>query len=295
MDLVGHVVGFPRPGETVFGADFQTLPGGKGANQAVAAGRFALPTASDAIRAVSLVGMVGDDDFGLALRESLEPWVDTLHLGIDPDRRTGVAIILVDSNGQNQITVVPGANGALANGFVHASLQELQPTVVLASLEVPVDAVTIAAHAIPESATFILNPAPARELPSALLERVDIITPNETEAEILTAIRITDSASQRACAAKLRSLGPQTVIITLGAAGVFVQTNTEEYTIAAPNVEAIDTTGAGDCFNGVLGAALAEGFSLRAATEVAVRAASLSVKKNGALASMPTRQDVIVD
>ena len=295
MDLVAQVATFPKPGETTFGTRFQTLPGGKGANQAMAAGRFAKPTDADSQSPVSLIGLTGDDDFGLTLRGHLAPWVDTLYVGIDPDHRTGVAIILVDDSGQNQITVIPGANGALSNGFVHASLQELKPTVVLASLEIPVDAVTIAAHAVPESATFILNPAHARELPSALMERVDIITPNETEAEILTGIPVTDQSSQSACAKALRQLGAHTAIITLGAAGVFVQTADEEFTVAAPIVDVIDTTGAGDCFNGVLAAALAEGMSLPESIRVAVRAASLSVQKNGALASMPARHELISD
>jgi len=310
MDLVAHVAEFPRPGETTLGTNFMTSPGGKGANQAMAAGRFAgkpeLPAAvtdddlsseeSEALRpspAVNFVGQVGNDDFGLTLRGGLAPWVDTLHVGVDPDTRTGVAIILVDAAGQNQITVVPGANGSLSNGFVHASLQEIKPTVVLASLEIPLDAVMIAALAIPNEATFILNPAPARPLPAALLERVDIITPNETEAELLTGIRVSDAAARSACGAALRGLGAVIAIITLGAAGVFVQTKDEEFLVSAPIVEAVDTTGAGDCFNGIMAAALAEGFPLREAVELGVRGASLSVQRNGAQASMPARHEVL--
>ena len=289
------------------GFNFHTSPGGKGANQAMAAGRFAErpdPAAKPGLASdqepftgpessVKFVGQVGNDDFGLSLRGGLARWVDTLHVGIDAENRTGVAMILVDESGQNQITVIPGANGSLSNGFVHASLQEIQPDVVLASLEIPLDAVMIAALAIPESATFILNPAPARPLTAALLERVDIITPNETEAEIITGIRVTDAASCSACAAALRRLGAGTAIITLGAAGAFVQTDEEEFTVVAPSVRAVDTTGAGDCFNGILAAALSEGLSLRKSVELGVRGASLSVLRNGAQASMPTRREVM--
>ncbi len=311
MDLVAHVVEFPRPGETTPGTDFQTLPGGKGANQALAAGKFAaadevpVVVAGDVLSmeertilapesTVKFVGQVGNDEFGLTLRGNLAPWVDTLYVATDRENRTGVALILVDHRGQNQITVVPGANGSLSNGFVHASLQEIQPSVVLASLEIPVDAVLIAALAVPEEATFILNPAPAQHLPTALLERVDIITPNETEAGELTGIiPVAGTPSLAACSAALRALGPSIAIITLGAAGAWVDAGETQYHVAADVVTAVDTTGAGDCFNGILAAALAEGFVLAEAVRLAVKGAGIAVTRNGAQAAMPARHEVL--
>jgi ribokinase len=295
IDLVAHVGEFPRPGQTTLGTNFQTFLGGKGANQAVAAGRFADHGSenTDASR-VYFVGQVGHDDFGLQLRTGLSAVADTIYLATDESVATGVALILIDSSAQNVITVVPGANGTLSNGHVHASLSEIQPNVVLASLEISLDAVTIAALAVPKEAVFILNPAPAQPLPSALLERVDIITPNETEAAQLTGVEpVLGTPSLAACSAALRALGPAIAIITLGEAGAWVDTGETQYHVAADRVTAVDTTGAGDCFNGVFAAALAEGFGLAEAVRLAIKGAGIAVTRNGAQASMPARHEIL--
>jgi len=295
IDLVAHVVEFPHPGQTTLGTDFQTFLGGKGANQAVAAGRFADHGSenTDASR-VYFVGQVGHDDFGLQLRAGLSTAADTIYLATDESVATGVALILIDSSAQNVITVVPGANGTLSNGHVHASLSEIQPNVVLASLEISLDAVTIAALAVPEEAVFIVNPAPAQPLPAALMERVDIITPNETEAAQLTGVEpVLGTSSLAACSAALRALGPAIAIITLGEAGAWVDTGETQYHVAADRVTAVDTTGAGDCFNGVFAAALAEGFVLAEAVRLAIKGAGIAVTRNGAQASMPARHEIL--
>ena len=295
MDLVAHVTEFPHPGETIMGSNFQTFLGGKGANQAVAAGRFA-DQGNDVAEAtrVFFVGQVGHDDFGLQLRGGLSTVADTIYLATDESIATGVALILIDNSAQNVITVVPGANGTLSNGHVHASLGEIQPDVVLASLEICLDAVTIAALAVPEEATFILNPAPAQALPAALMERVDIITPNESEAALLTGIQpVQGTPSLLACSTALRALGPSTTIITLGDNGAWVDTGETQFHVAANKVTATDTTGAGDCFNGILAAALAEGFHLSEAVRLAVKGAGIAVTRSGAQASMPARREVL--
>ncbi|MEU6994753.1 ribokinase [Streptomyces sp. NPDC046465] len=281
MDLVAYVAEAPRRGETVTGREFRTVPGGKGANQAVAAAR--------AGATVSMIGAVGTDAYGTRLRSGLE------HSGVDTDllrtveTPTGTAHIVVDDNGGNAIVVVPGANGtvtALAPG--DEGLIASADTLLL-QLEVPVEGVVAAARAARRHGVrTVLTPAPAQLLPPDLLGAIDLLLPNEHEAAALTGI--TDDP--HAAAEALLSQVPE-VVITLGSHGsLYAARGAEPVTVRAPQVAAVDTTGAGDTFAGALAVALAEGDSVVDALAWASAAAALSVQRPGASASMPYRKEI---
>jgi len=286
-DMIVQVPRIPRPGETVLGGRFQTAPGGKGANQAVAAARAGAD--------VSLLACVGDDSFG---REALAGFaadgIDCEHVVVDPAAPSGVAQIFVAADGENSIGVASGANACLTPAHIEraASAIEAADTVLL-QLEVPLETVMRAAE-IGASADcrVILNPAPAQELPAELYLQLGILSPNETEAELLTGIAVKDENSAAAAAASLRDRGVDTVMITLGAEGVFVSTETLSKIVPAYVVEAIDTTAAGDVFNGNLAAALSRGLQLEDALAYAQAAAALSVQCLGAQPSAPTRRAI---
>ncbi|GAB3767615.1 ribokinase [Spirosoma horti] len=284
----------PAPGETVLGGTFLMNPGGKGANQAVAAARLAAGTSPTR---VTFVANVGNDIFGRqALQQFEREGIQSDYVTTDADEPSGVALIGVDSRGENCIMVASGANARLSQAQVAKALQaETNPaaTVVLLQLETPIPTV---AYAIQQSyergMRVVLNPAPAQVLDSAVLACLHVITPNETEAEWLTGVRVTDEATAQQAAQRLHEAGVPNVVITLGARGAYLSTAEGASLIAVPSVTAVDTTAAGDCFNGALAVAIAEGYDLPKAVAFACKAASISVTRMGAQASLPHRHEV---
>lgn len=284
----------PAPGETVLGGTFLMNPGGKGANQAVAAARLAASTESTR---VTFVANVGNDIFGRqALQQFEREGIQADYVTTDADEPSGVALIGVDSRGENCIMVASGANARLGQAQVALALKaETNPaaTVVLLQLETPIPTV---AYAIQQSyergMRVVLNPAPAQVLDSVVLACLHVITPNETEAEWLTGVRVTDETTAQQAAKRLHEVGVPNVVITLGARGAYLSTPTGASLIAAPPVTAVDTTAAGDCFNGALAVAIAEGHDLPIAVAFACKAASISVTRMGAQASLPHRHEV---
>ena len=286
-DMIIRLDRIPRPGETILGGAFSTAAGGKGANQAVGAAR--------AGGQVTFVARVGRDMFGEQAVAGFEKdGINVGHIVRDAAEPSGVALIFVAKDGENSIAVASGANGALAPADVRKAKGAFAAAAVLVmQLETPLATVQAAADlAAKAGVPVILNPAPARPLPAALLKRVGILTPNETEAELLTGIQVADEASAAKAAAKLRKLGVQTVIITLGARGAFIADAGGSQLVPGFKVKAVDTTAAGDIFNGALAVALAEGRPLVDAVRFANAAAALSVTKLGAQPSAPLRRDI---
>ncbi|GAB4027797.1 ribokinase [Spirosoma koreense] len=286
-DMVVKTDKLPAPGETVLGGTFLMNPGGKGANQAVAAARLG--------GQVTFVAKVGDDIFGQQAVEGFRrEGIDTANIVMDTDHPSGVALINVDASGENCITVAPGANAHLKPAETEAALQAGGPgALVLLQLEIPLPTVEyVARQAAARGLRVILNPAPAQSLPAALLPHLFLITPNETEAELLTGIRVADLATAEQAAQKLYTAGVTNVVITLGSKGAYLYTETHKQLITTSAVKAIDSTAAGDCFNGALAVALAEEKSLVEAVAFACKAASVSVTRMGAQASMPTRAEI---
>jgi ribokinase len=286
-DMVIRVPRIPGPGETILGGTFAVAAGGKGANQAVAAAR--------AGGQVTFVARVGDDIFGERSVAGFEnDGLDTRFVYPTPGSSSGVALIAVDERGENSISVASGANALLSvEDIVAAEEAFAAADIVLVQLESPLDAVEAAVRLAGEKRVpVILNPAPARPLGDDLLRRVAFLTPNEHEAAILTRGRVESEPEARAAAARLRARGPETVIITLGARGVFVAGPAYEGLLPAFNVHPVDTTAAGDVFNGALAVALAERTSLGKALRFAQAAAAISVTRPGAQPSAPTRADI---
>ena len=273
-DLVVHVASLPAPGETVAGGRFELNPGGKGANQAVAAAR--------AGAAVALVGAVGADEFGARLVDDLAAeGVDTAGILTLPRAASGVAAIVVDERGENQIAVASGANHGLTADDVAKAFERLDLSgarCALFSFELEDEVVLAgAALAAARGMTLVVNPAPARALAPGLLELRPILTPNQGEAA-----QLTGNDDPEAAAVALVDSGAAAALVTGGARGAWVAAEGRVERIAAPAVEALDTTGAGDTFNGVLAAGLARGWPLERAARWAVDAAALSVTKPGA-------------
>lgn len=283
-DMVVHVGHLPRPGETVLGGEFLTAQGGKGANQAVAAARLGA--------AVTCIARVGADALGeQSIAELTRHGVDIEHVGKDRVARSGVALVLVSAEGENSIAVASGANGKLSPAHLRRAAKAFQGGgIFLAQLETPLDTIRVAIDLARRSdMTVILNPAPAKKLPRELLQKVSILTPNESEAELMTGIGTrTESGVVRAAEA-LRRIGIPTVIITRGSRGVLVASGDTQQKFPAYKVDAIDTTGAGDVFNGALAVALSEGRRLHQAVRFANAAAAISVTRRGAQQSAPTR------
>lgn len=286
-DLMVRVPRIPAPGETVLGGEFVSAAGGKGANQAISAARAGAE--------VTLVARVGDDAFGqMALEGFRKDGIAVDYVVTDHQHRSGVALILVGPAGQNLIAVAPGANSRLSAADVQRASEAFRTAhMVLVQLEVPVAAVQRAVelatlHRVP----VLLNPAPVQTLPGELLGHVSILTPNAREAAALTGIEVSNPESAARAAARLRQRGVSTVIVTLGEQGAYVEAPRLHVHVPAFRVEPLDTTAAGDVFNGVLAVALAEGKPLLEAVRFASAAAAISVTRWGAQPSVPTRAEI---
>ena len=285
-DMVVRSEHLPRPGETVLGGGFMMVGGGKGANQAVAVAKMGHP--------VIFAAAVGKDIFG---DEAVERY---RHLGIDTsyiahkDTPSGVALIMVDSAAQNSISVALGANNELMLEDVMPALDIVEEgDIVLLQLEIPMSTVEACIGvAAAKGARVILNPAPAAKVGAAALSKLYLITPNQTEAEILTGVEVNDEASAVKAAEALCALGVKKVVITLGSEGALLYEDGKAEIIPARKVEAVDTTAAGDVYNGAMCAALAEGMSLRESLRFATKASAISVSRVGAQPSIPSRTEV---
>ena len=286
-DMIIKLDRIPRPGETILGGAFVIAAGGKGANQAVGAAR--------AGGQVTFIARVGQDMFGeQAVAGLVTDGINADHVTRDKTSPSGVALIFVAKDGENSIAVAGGANANLSNADVRkAKAAFAGASVLVMQLETPLESVQAAADlAAKAGVRVILNPAPAQPLPDKLLKCVSILTPNETEAELLTGIAVSDAATAAAAAAKLCVRGVQTVIITLGARGAYVATESGGQLVPGFKVKAVDTTAAGDIFNGALAVAIAEGKPLELAVRFANAAAAISVTRLGAQPSAPTRREI---
>ena len=286
-DHVIHVPSLPRPGETISGHHYQIIPGGKGANQAVACTRLGGDT--------RFMACMGSDAFGLELLTQYNKMgMKTDTVECVPGKATGVALICVDSNAENSIAIAPEANACLTAGKVNAHAEAIEKADwMLMQLETPLEGLQQAINqAIKHKTRVMLNPAPARRLPAELLAGVDIITPNQTEAEVLTGVTVNDTASAATASARLHEMGIGTVIITMGAKGAWVSETGNGYMVEGFVVKPVDTTAAGDTFNGALLVAFAENQSLKDAVRFANAAGALSVTRRGAQPSVPTRNEV---
>ncbi len=288
MDLVASARRIPAPGETILGSAFHTYPGGKGANQAVAIGRLGYP--------VRMIGRVGQDSFGAELRAHLQTAGVELGGVESIEGSSGIALIVVSETGENSIVVTPGANAALTPSDVEDNIETIHGAgLVLTQLEIPIETVECLARICArEQIPLILDPAPACELPRHLLQHVAWLTPNETEAAFYGGYAQPDAqATPAALARLLMSKGAQHVILKLGQRGAYVASaaGLGQHIPAFP-VEVLDTTAAGDAFNGAFATGLMLGKSPFGATRFAAAAASLSVTRRGAQASMPTRAEV---
>ncbi len=287
MDMVVTAEHFPQPGETILGKKFGMFPGGKGANQAVACAKLGGIT--------YFSGKMGNDIFKEKLAQNMKnDGVNLDYLLIDNQESTGIALIIVDSMGENEIVVVSGSNMKLTPYEVESKRHIFQQVnVVLTQLEIPLETVQKAAElAKASSALFILNPAPARILPEHLLKQVDFLTPNETELEILSRESVKDVESAKAAAANLLKKGVKNIIITLGEKGALLVNDNQEQLFPIRKVTPMDTTAAGDAFNGALALSLAKGEEIAAAIQFANQVASFSVTRMGAQSSMPTRNEI---
>ena len=283
-DLVTMVPHLPRPGETVLGDALHTFPGGKGANQAVAAARLG--------GRVSMVGRVGADPFGAALVEQLvDAGVDTRGVTRDPALPTGTALIVVDSAGQNQIAVAPGVNQAVGEEEVAGALAMLGPDdLLLVQLEVPLAAVREAV--LQTRAAVLLNAAPPLRLDGNLLQRLDVLVVNETEAEVLFARTVTGPEAAAEVTSIARAAGVDLAIVTLGAAGAVFGDGRSSELVAPFRVQAVDATAAGDAFVGALAVALTAGTPASAAVRLANAAGAAATTRRGAQSSLPSPSDL---
>ncbi|MFZ7237071.1 ribokinase [Avibacterium gallinarum] len=287
-DHLIQVSHFPQPGETLSGRNYQVVYGGKGANQAVAAARLGAK--------VNFIACVGNDDIGREMKKSFaQEGMNTAAISEVTQARTGIAMIQVADSGENSIVISAGANAYLNADRVQSFAHMIeQSDALLMQLETPLDGVLCAAKLAKQAGKqVVLNPAPAQPLPDELLAQLTMITPNETEAEILTGVKVVDYQSAVQSAQVFHQKGVETVLITLGAKGVFVSHQNQQEIVQGFVVQATDTTAAGDTFNGALMTALLEGKSLNQAIHFAQAAAAISVTRLGAQTSIPTRQETL--
>jgi len=284
-DLVCRAMRIPTPGETITGRSFATFAGGKGANQAVAARRAGAD--------VTFVGARGNDDFGAArLDDLLTEGIDANRMRVVKGASSGVALIVVDDHGENQIVYVPGANADISAGDADAAISEVDHRVLSLTFEVPFETVAHAVRTKREASIVVLNAAPYDERVSELLDFIDVLICNEVEATALLGRSVT-SDSALADATAIAKRGPESAVLTLGAFGAVAADVSGAWHIPTPIVEPIDTTGAGDAFCGALSAWLAAGEPLREAVTAGVVAGSLAVTREGAQASLPTRSEIV--
>lgn len=286
-DHILNLAHFPRPGETVIGKQYQVAFGGKGANQAVAAGRAGAD--------IAFIACVGADDIGERIRQQLQQdQIDTVPVETVAQEATGVAMIFVNGEGENNIGIYSGANAALTPACVERHQQVIRSAdALLMQLESPLDSVLAAARIARASHTqVILNPAPATQLSDELLALIDIITPNETEAEILTGIAVNDDDDAARAAQALHAKGIDTVLITLGRRGVWLSEQGQGQRIPGFSVQAVDTIAAGDTFNRAFITARLEGVAMQDAVRFAHAAAAIAVTRPGAQPSVPWRTEI---
>ncbi|AXK26647.1 MAG: ribokinase [Serratia marcescens] len=288
-DHILNIEQFPHPGETVIGKQYKVAFGGKGANQAVAAGRSGAE--------IAFIACVGADDIGERIRRQLaSDRIDTQPIEAIADSTTGVALIFVNAEGENVIGIDAGANAAVTPDYLARYQQKvIDADALLMQLESPLETVIAAARLAKQHQTqVILNPAPARELPDELLAMIDIITPNETEAQRLTGIAVDNDDDAARAAQALHDKGIATVIITLGSRGVWLSENGNGSGKRVPGfkVQAVDTIAAGDTFNGALVTALLEGKVMADAVRFAHAAAAIAVTRPGAQPSVPWREEI---
>jgi len=286
-DHILNLTQFPRPGETVIGKQYQIAFGGKGANQAVAAGRSGAN--------ITFIACVGDDDTGERIRKQLsDDQIDVGTVDVVTGESTGVALIFVNGEGENTIGIYAGANATLTPERVIRHQQKIADAdALLMQLESPLESVLIAARIARQNHTrVVLNPAPATTLSDELLSLVDMITPNETEAQILTGITVKTDADAARAAGVLHNKGIETVLITLGSRGVWLSEQGNGQRIPGFKVEAVDTIAAGDTFNGALVTALLENQSMTDAVRFAHAAAAIAVTRRGAQPSVPWRDEI---
>ena len=286
-DMVIKAAHLPRPGETILGGTFFMNPGGKGANQAVAIARLG--------GSVTFICKTGSDIFGHQSQQLFEEeGINTSYVFSDSGNPSGVALITVDEKAENCIVVASGANANLLPSDLAKAEEAIElADLILMQLEVPMETVCFVADiAWQKGKKVILNPAPAHPLPADLLHHLYLITPNETEAEMITGVKITDDISAVEAARVLSGMGVQHVIITLGSKGALICSDGEAEIVPALKVEAVDTTAAGDVFNGALTVALSEGRSLKESVRFACKASAISVTRVGAQSSAPYRNEV---
>jgi ribokinase len=286
-DMVIKTEKIPVPGETILGGKFLLNPGGKGANQAVAAARLGGKVTFVAKRGNDLFG---NQAVGLFMREG----IDTQYIVKDPELPSGVALITVDSKGENSIVVAPGSNGNLLQDDIPLKIfNSGKFGILLLQLEIPLKTVEYSAILASENdIKVILNPAPAQGLTDDLLKHIWLLIPNESETEILSGIKVHDISSAKEATTALQEKGVKNVIITMGEAGAYVKSENFTGMIPGIKVKAVDTTAAGDVFNGAIAVAISEGKDLKEAVEFANKAASISVTRMGAQASAPYRNEI---
>ena len=287
VDHILNVPKFPKPGETLSGSNYKISFGGKGANQAVAAGRLGAN--------IQFIAAVGNDELGNKIKQQLNnDNINTCSVACIEGQNTGVALILVNAQGENQIAIHAGANAQVTTEYLLKYKEDIiNADAILMQLETPLATIEQAAKLAKQHQTqVILNPAPAQKLSDDLLKHIDIITPNETEAEYLTGIKVLTEQDVEQAAMILHKKGIETVIITLGSKGAWVSSAQRGAIIAGFKVQVIDTIGAGDTFNGMLVTALLEGKTLEQAVKYAHAAGALSVTKPGAQTAVPFRNEV---
>ncbi|MEO5648992.1 MAG: ribokinase [Ginsengibacter sp.] len=287
-DMVVKATKLPLPGETLLGGSFFMNAGGKGANQAVAAARLG--------GNVILVAKVGNDIFGKQTIEGLQKeHINTRFIFVDDEAPSGTALIMVNKEGENCIVVAPGANANLMPEDIEKVENITKAEIILMQLEIPMETIeSIAKNAKANHQKVIINPAPAQTLSDELLNDLFLITPNETEATLLTGITVVDETTASKAAEVFLKKGVHNVIITLGRKGAYFQNSSRKFKLDAPTVQAIDTTAAGDTFSGAIAVALTEEMNWEDAIKFAVAAASISVTRLGAQSSVPLRSEIVI-
>lgn len=288
LDLVCQVKYHVRTGETIFGSDLKQFPGGKGANQAYAASSLG--------GHVEMLGTVGKDDSGKMLSDNLKSvGVNVDHLQWVNSQATGTAFISVNQEGNNSIIVIPGANLTCNTAYIEKYISSIeQSNIVLLQMEIPTETIYYTIEKAREKGkTIIVNPAPAQEIPTHILKKIDYLTPNESELELLSGMPCNTVEEIESAAVSLLSKGVKNIIVTLGDKGALYMNGESKSYVPGHKVTAVDTTAAGDCFNGAFAVALSEGLDVKEAIHFANKAASISVTRVGAQSSIPKRNELI--